>query len=321
MPLAPEVVGNHYTLLVLPFAQLIEPFEERSKYVREAVTLASRHLDDDRRIVIEMVLLREDGKLSKVRDEALVALGGSATTEGRAVADTEAEIFLALAEILVSEEFADEFAEHVLPSGRQQLPPHQAGITFLSRCFALDLADAPEAVVAHQALRFYVAGSEQRTLGVGYFSTGTPKPDSVVVLTEAQGHRYLDSLPDLVDGKPDASWMHFFHLGHVRAHGEEGTIMWREHYRDTEGTMRTYLTAVARPGQHDLSLAVRLPERHQEHPGRVNVVFDPYGPQRKVLEEWTVAPDQHGWVIQPFTNLVPRLQYGIVFPGLDLYEQ
>lgn len=320
-PLAPSVVADHYTLLLLPFAQLVEPFEERSHHIQAAVELASRQLADNHRLVIREVLLRDKGLVTDAREKVAEALGLSSPQDSDEVQKLEAEAFLALAKTLVSDVFADEFAEHVLPTVQQRLPPHQPGVTFVRRCFALDLSDVPRALVAHQYLQFHVTASEQRTLGIGYFTSGPPQPNEVEMLSGDDGHTYLGSKPDLVDGKPDSSWMHFFHLGQVRTHGEDGALIWREHYADHERTMRPYLTVVARPAQEMLCLAIRLPDRHRALSGRITTVFDPYGPQRKVLEEWSVQPDQDGWVVQPFANPVSRVQYGIFFPGLDLYAQ
>ncbi|MDQ6804426.1 MAG: hypothetical protein M3065_05570 [Actinomycetota bacterium] len=327
-PLAVGNAARRFDLLLLPFARLIEPFERRATFVQPAVEFALTKLSKQHQVVLHhMLVTPKDKRLTKRRDFAFQDLQAENLVSGgtsRSVDTIEANAFEKLAQLLVSEDFASEFAaeQHLAAEPWPYRPKRQPGIAQLHSCWALEFDEEdPRLHIAHQAIELQAVLPEQRVHGQRYHTTGTdPAPRSLKVLTASKGHKHLGSLPDVVPGDPSHFWIHFFHFGHVLDMGEKQLLCWREEWYDANASLKPYLTRIVRdPETETIGLAVRLRQRHRHCFAVARVVKAPFD-NREVVKEWALEPNEDGWLIERFTELGVGLQYGIYLPGLDLYE-
>jgi hypothetical protein len=317
-PLAPKHHAKQYALLLTPFAQLIEPFEQRAHYLRAAVKLALAHLSEHDRIALGSVLLRESGRLSNARQQAFDALAaaeGYRGTSPKSVENSENAILMKLAEILGSEGFADEFARtQTLHPRPNSAPLPQPGIVPLRWCWAIDFVSLTR-VVWHKAVKLRAVLPEQRMLEHRYHDELAGKPNKPIdVFTK--GHSYHGTVPDTAMGRP-GWWVDFIYFGHMLAVGETARVAWKAEFAKAEPFLALTPT---HQDTKELYLAIRMPPGFRHHPASAETFADPYNSRILIGEPEEVNPGRDGWVVKHYTNLALGLQYGLYFYGLDFYN-
>ncbi len=324
-PLAPELVADDYNLLLTPFARLIEPFAQRALRVRAAVEHAIQSLSDERRRFTAhyMLLTSNKGRTLNARRQATYTKIGHLVRgddANKVVGRLEKPALLQLATILVSDDFASEFAEHESLSPRSALPPvRQPGLVYVRQCWAIEYDDHdPTKQTSYRAVRVRALVGGQRTFEIPYY--GYAEPAAVEVLTADRAHSYLGSRSDREAGKPEGWSMHFFHLGRVMQAGETATIAWQEQivYKEPEADVYLSFNVVHQEAEQ-VSVAIKLPVAFRDRAGKARTIANVFG-QPEILRQHEIRPNQDGWVIAHFDNLRPGLQYGVFFPGLDFHD-
>jgi hypothetical protein len=234
-----------------------------------------------------------------------------------------------LADTLLDPNFEAQLAEQhplerdVVPGSRSEAVPDAFELITYQCNVTIDDTD-PRKQEEHRTATLRLLLPYQRVVGIRYYSyrsPPSPEKDGVTVLSK--GHTYLGTLPDPIDGSPGRWWMHFIHLGQRKKPDDEVVIETQERYfdKDARSTVPHHTLRVRSESLRTVKLGVRLPaNRRAEAKPVARVIADPYD-SNVVVDEWKLMPSKDGWVHETFDDCKVGFQYGIFFPGIDLYAK
>jgi hypothetical protein len=331
-PFADAELASRLDLLLLPFLRGIPTLEQRVSRLQQALRLAADRLSRDYEIIYRHVFLEPAHHgVEKRREAALQELSGHETLSERAttgaVKSIEDRLTKVLADTLLDPEFERLLdTEHAILRPQQTVLPEIPSIAFqpLDFRYRLEIDDDD-----HRKFRVFRELSmenllpDQRVAVVRYhlrMANPFPVADSVKVLSEH--HRYIGTLRETYLAAVGDWMMHFIDLGERREPGETVTIVITDEYFDDQHGEREPSLAITanHQGTGIISLSFRLPKAKRDNvKAEARIVRSPHS-DRAVVSRKPLTISQDGWVTTEFTGFEPNHQYGIFFPGLDLYK-
>ena len=231
-----------------------------------------------------------------------------------------------VAALLLSDEFADMLDEQH-PVAREEVvpPPPFPDDAYEMLSYKWDFDIDEEDLRNHtdrRVLKFRMALPHQRVFGLNFYNNRLPHTPTGGVVLDDPEQTYLGSLSDRAEGMPGGWWMHFFHLGRLKAPGKEIEVSTCERYFDEgEGESEPHVAITVRFTSLEVIRAgVRVPARFLDRVrGEALIVRNPYD-TRQPVGRWDITPDADGWVREEFTDLELGLQYGVYLRDINLYK-
>lgn len=331
VPFAADALVSRLDLLFLPFLRGVPTTGKRVERLAAALNLVADRLPRDQEIAYRHVFLApvHEG-VDQRRSAALEELQAHKPLKERQTPGTvkgiEGRMLPAVANILLDPEFACELDEKLPMSTRaptNRRPGASEAFRTLSHSLAIEIDDDDHRITRlHRLIHLEILLPDQLVVPVRYHARASnPMPVDGSMTMLSKGHTYLGTLPDTQTGSV-ADWMvHFIYLGTSKDPGDLVTIEMSHEIFDEEcNDDNPCVTATVTRGADSTCVAMRLPKR--KWPGaaaEVRITRNAHS-EGVIIERTPLPIAKDGWVRAEFTKIEVGLQYGIFFPGLELYK-